>query len=260
MDEVNREDRRGREAESESHIRDANVRMFCEAKSSENEIITKAKQGHQASLDAILEKYKPLAKSKAKEYFIISGDPEDLIQEGMIGLYKAVLGFDQALGKQFTTFAAICIERQIQSAVKASLRQKHIPLNTSISLDWQMDSQDAEEGQAIHEKLVDNKAHDPETVLLGQETARLIGEAIQGLLSKLELVTLGLYMEGRAISEISDVLGISKKSVDNALQRVKRKIGRIIFSGTGKASRRNNGRQQKNAVIDGSGVKSTSYR
>ena len=218
----------------------------------ENEIIAKAKEGHAASLDAILEKYKPLAKSKAKEYFITSGDPEDLLQEGMIGLYKAVLSYNQALGKQFSTFAAICIERQIQSAVKASLRQKHIPLNTSLSLDWQMDSQDDESGQTIRDKLVDCKAHDPETVLLGQETARIIGEAIQSLLSKLELVTLKLHMEGRAMSEISEVLGISKKSVDNALQRVKKKVGRMIFGGTGKASRRNYGRQQK--VGEGSRV------
>ena len=211
----------------------------------ENEIITKAKEGHEASLDALLEKYKPLAKSKAKEYFISSGDPEDLIQEGMIGLYKAVLSFDQALGKQFSTFAAMCIERQIQSAVKASLRQKHIPLNTSLSLDWHEESQDVKCGQAIREKLVDSKAHDPETMLLGQETARLIGETVQNLLSKLELATLRLYMEGRTISEISEVLGISKKSVDNALQRVRRKVGRMIFGGTSKTSRRNYGRQQK---------------
>ena len=211
----------------------------------ENEIITKAKEGHQASLDTILEKYKPLAKSKAKDYFITSGDPDDLLQEGMIGLYKAVLSFNQSLGNQFSTFAAICIERQIQSAVKASLRQKHVPLNTSLSLDWHRDEQDTVDGQAFGEKLVDNKAHDPETVLLGQETARLIGEAIQGLLSKLELVTLRLHVEGQAISEISEVLGISKKSVDNALQRVKKKIGRMIFGGTGKTSRRNHGRQQK---------------
>ena len=211
----------------------------------ENEIIIKAKNGHAASLDALLEKYKPLAKSKAKEYFISSGDPEDLIQEGMIGLYKAVLSFNQALGKQFSTFAALCIERQIQTAVKASLRQKHIPLNTSLSLDWQIESPDTEGGQSFQEKLVDNKAHDPETVLLGQETARIIGEAIQSLLSKLELVTLKLHMEGREISEISEILNISKKSVDNALQRVKKKVGRMIFGGTSKASRRNYGRQSK---------------
>ena len=227
---MNLEDRRGREA------------AFFDEKSSENEIITKAKEGHAASLDALLEKYKPLAKSKAREYFISSGDPDDLIQEGMIGLYKAVLSFDQNLGKQFSAFAALCIERQIQTAVKASLRQKHIPLNTSLSLDWQMESQDFDDGQNFQDKLMDNKAHDPETVLLGQETARIIGEAIQDLLSKLELVTLKLYMEGRAISEISEVLGISKKSVDNALQRVKKKLGRMIFSGSGKASRRNYGR------------------
>ena len=211
----------------------------------ENEIITKAKEGHGAFLDALLEKYKPLAKSKAREYFISTGDPDDLIQEGMIGLYKAVLSFNQALGKQFSSFAALCIERQIQSAVKASLRQKHILLNTSLSLDWPIESQDSEGGQTFQEKLVDNNAHDPETVLLGQETAKMIGDAIQELLSKLELVTLKLYMEGRTMSEISEVLGISKKSVDNALQRVKKKLGRMIFGGTGKASRRNYGRQQK---------------
>ena len=207
----------------------------------ENEIITKAKEGHAASLDALLEKYKPLAKSKAREYFISTGDPDDLIQEGMIGLYKAVLSFNHALGRQFSTFAALCIERQIQSAVKASLRQKHIPLNTSLSLE----SHESEDGPSLGEKLADNKAHDPETVLLGQETAKIITEAIQEILSKLELITLKLYMEGRAISEISEILGISKKSVDNALQRVKKKLGRMIFGGTGKASRRNYGRQQK---------------
>ena len=208
----------------------------------ENEIIARAKEGNAAALDALMEKYKPLAKSKAKEYYISSGDPEDLLQEGMIGLYKAVLSFNQAYGKQFSAFAAVCIERQIQSAVKASLRQKHIPLNTSLSLEQQMETSDAEGGRNLRDKLVDYKAQDPEAMLLGQETAKLIGETIQSLLSKLELATLKLYMEGRAISEIAEMLDITKKSVDNALQRIRRKIGRMIFGGTGKAPRRNYGR------------------
>ena len=208
----------------------------------ENEVIFKAKEGHAASLDALMEKYKPLAKLKAKEYFITSGDPEDLIQEGMIGLYKAVLGFNPVYGKQFSAFAALCIERQIQSAVKASLRQKHIPLNSSISLDLQISSRE-DGSQNLQDKLSDNKTHDPETMLLGQEAAKLIGDMIQNLLSGLELATLKLHMEGRAISEIAEILNISKKSVDNALQRTRRKVGRMISYGTTKASRRYYGRQ-----------------
>ena len=207
----------------------------------ENELLAKAKAGHAPSIDALMEQYKPLVKSKAKDYYTPSGDAEDLIQEGMIGLYKALLGFDRELGSRFSSFAAVCIERQIQTAVKTALRQKHMPLNSSVSLD----GQDDEGGVPISEKLASSRAQEPETLLMGQEAARMIGGAIQGLLSKLELATLRLHVEGRAIGEIAEMLGATKKSVDNALQRGRRKVGRVIFGGTGKAPGRNNGRKQK---------------
>ena len=209
----------------------------------ENELIKAASDGNKNALEALLEMYKPLAKSKAKEYFLVSGDPDDLIQEGMIGLYKAVVDFDVSFGRPFSSFAYQCIERQIQSAVKASLRQKHAPLNNSLSLD----SQNPYEGgvETMYEKFADNKLNDPETVLISREASQSISEVIRKNLSSYELVALKFRMEGRSVPEIAALVGKSSKSVDNALQRIKRKIGRKVFGGTGKTFRRYHGRQQK---------------
>lgn len=205
----------------------------------ENEQIRLAKEGSAAAMEALMEKYRPLAKAKARDYYTPCGDSDDLLQEGMLGLYKAVLGFNFSLGKPFAPFAALCIERQIKTAVTAALRQKHIPLNTSVPLESPDDTD-----ELAFRKLADKKAADPEAVLIGNETARMLSEAVQKHLSRLELATLKLHMEGRTLGEISELIGTSKKSVKNALQRTRNKIERMIFCGGGKAHRRDNGRKQ----------------
>ena len=210
----------------------------------ENELLRAANAGNKNALEALLEMYKPLAKSKAREYFLVNGDPDDLIQEGMIGLYKAVVGFNDSFGRPFRSFANQCIERQIQSAVKASLRLKHVPLNNSLSLDVQSNNE-GEVQQTLIDKLPGGKSGDPEAALISREAAEIISEIIRENLSKYELLTLKLHVEGRPVSEIAALVGKSVKSVDNALQRIKRKIGRKVFGGTGKAFRRYHGRQQK---------------
>ena len=210
----------------------------------ENELIKAANAGNKNALETLLEMYKPLAKSKAKEYFLKSGDPDDLIQEGMIGLYKAVVGYDDSFGRTFSSFAAQCIERQIQSAVKASLRQKHEPLNNSLSLDSQA-NQNGEAQETFMEKLADIKSNDPEAAFISREAAEIISDIIKKNLSKYELETLKFHVEGRSVSEIAALVGKPAKSVDNALQRIRRKIERKVFGGAGKTFRRHHGRQQK---------------
>ena len=173
-----------------------------------------ARRGDSSALDIILRRLKPLVKSKAKAYYVTSGDPEDLIQEGMIGLYKAVLNFDEKKGIAFTAFASLCIVRQIQTAVKTAARQKHIPLNTSVSLNNET---------ADLESL--RSADNPEELFLGSEALKDMDDFIRKNLSPLEYDVLMLHMDGKTYAQISEALGKTSKSVDNTLQRIRRKIG-----------------------------------
>ena len=171
-------------------------------------LVAEARDGSTASLDMLMNRFKRLVKSKAKDYYLTSGDLEDLIQEGMIGLYKAVLDFDQAKGVKFATFANLCVVRQIQTAIKAASRQKHMPLNTS-------------------EPLKDSIPHNfnnPEDLLLSIEAFQDIDEFIHENLSQLELDVLQLYLDGKPHVQIAQQLGKNMKTVDNAIQRIRRKI------------------------------------
>ena len=169
---------------------------------------------HELSVDELLQRYKPLVKKKAAAYFLIGGDRDDLIQEGMIGLYKAIRDFDPEKSNAFHSFALLCINRQILSAVKASSRQKHIPLNTSYSLD---DSDTSES----------HFAPNPETLVIGRETYNDIEAFLQTHLSELEYKVLMLYLEGCSHSEAAKALGKNKKTIDNTLQRIRRKVSQI---------------------------------
>ena len=178
----------------------------------------KAKTGDTSALDILLRRLKPLVKAKAKAYYLKSGDPEDLIQEGMIGLYKAVFDFDEAKNTTFAAFASICIVRQIQTAIKAAARQKHLPLNTSLSLDTPETN-----------KLPDRRINDPEALFLGREALKDIDEFIKHNLSPLEYDVLTLHMEGKTHAEIAGTLDKNLKSIDNTLQRIRRKIGKRLL-------------------------------
>jgi RNA polymerase sporulation-specific sigma factor len=167
----------------------------------------------------LLQQYKPLVKKKAAAYFLIGGDRDDLIQEGMIGLYKAIRDYDPGKGSPFHAFALLCINRQILDAVKASARQKHIPLNTSLSL-----NSPAETGGAEPEGYAPN----PETLVIGRETYNDIDIFLQRHLTGLEYDVLMLSLEGRSHAEAAEALGRGRKTIDNTLQRVRKKVKRVL--------------------------------
>jgi len=190
---------------------------------SNEKLVTAANVGDISALDQLMNRFKPLVKAKAKDYYLTGGDLEDLIQEGMIGLYKAVLDFDGAKGAKFASFATLCVVRQIQTAIKAASRQKHLPLNTSLSLHCETTP------EAELAKLPDTNQNNPETLVLGQEAYHDIKTFLKNKLSRLEYDILTLQMDGKTHLEISQTLGTSLKTVDNALQRVRRKVGKSII-------------------------------
>ena len=176
-------------------------------------LIRLAKSGNDEAFDTLLTRYKPLVKARAKDYFLLGGDLEDLIQEGMIGLYKAVRDYSDSHENKasFAAFASLCVVRQIQTAIKAASRKKHMPLNSSMELDFTLASETS-----------------PETLVLGQESVDKITDFIHGKLSALEHDVLMLHMDGKSHLEIAKGLGKSLKAVDNAIQRIRRKVGDVI--------------------------------
>jgi RNA polymerase sporulation-specific sigma factor len=163
------------------------------------------------SLDHLLQQYKPLVRARARAYFLHGGDMDDLLQEGMIGLMRAARDYDETRGN-FAAFAALCVERQIQSAIKAAGRKKHMLLSTAGELDTE----------------IQGTATDPEALLLDREAARDIDGLIRHSLTKMERDVLHLHLAGEAHAHISAALGIPKKSVDNAIQRIRRKLRALI--------------------------------
>jgi len=200
---------------NDKHRKNANT-------TSDENLVAQARSGNTSSLDLLMNRFKPLVKSKAKDYFLTGGDLEDLIQEGMIGLYKAVLDFNPEKGVKFTSFATLCVVRQIQTAIKAASRQKHMPLNTSVSLH----SEDTPETH--FDKIPDSHLNNPETLVIGREAYRDIDAFIHENLSRLEYEVLMLYMDSKTHLEIANALGENLKTVDNALQRIRRKVGKAI--------------------------------
>lgn len=174
------------------------------------------------ALDFLIEKYKYFVWSKAQTYFLIGGDREDIIQEGMIGLYNAIRDYNEDKLASFRGFADLCITRQIITAIKAATRQKHIPLNSSLSLDKPLHEDDSE--QTLLDVIAGSKALDPQELLINQEKYIYLQLKLTELLSTLEKDVLHLYVEGRTYEEISKELNRHIKSVDNALQRVKLKL------------------------------------
>lgn len=175
----------------------------------DEELIEEFRRGEQQVQEYLLEKYKPFVKSKCRVLFLVGGDREDLIQEGMIGLFKAIRDFDPQKGAPFASFAKLCVERQIYTAIEAATRQKNAPLNAYISLSEETEG--LMDG-GIEEAVVERTSY--------QQTY----EKIQQLLSSLEREVLSLYLEGKDYTQIAEILGKSDKSIDNALQRIKGKI------------------------------------
>ena len=195
---------------------------------SDEEIIVGMKQGDREAVDYLMDKYKNLVRRKAANLFLIGADKEDLIQEGMIGLYKAVRDYDMGRDVNFYTFADLCVSRQMYTAVQASRRKKHAPLNTYISLYGER--KEMYEGAALQEILSAGQGSDPESLFLDKERMEYLEGEIQKELSTLEKQVLDLYLTGMTYSQIAKVLGKEEKSTDNALQRVKSKMKKILKS------------------------------
>lgn len=192
----------------------------------EKEMVMEAKNGNARAQEYIIEKYESFVKAKAKSYFLIGADKEDIYQEGMIGLYKAIRDINFEKASSFKTFAELCITRQIITAIKTATRQKHIPLNTYISLNKPVS--DDESDRTLLDILSSIKVSDPEELVIGQEQKKLIEEEIEKVLSDLEKEVFHSYLDGKSYQEIACDLDIHAKSIDNALQRVKRKLEKCL--------------------------------
>lgn len=188
----------------------------------EYDIVLKASKGDKIALEYIIKKYKNFVKAKAKSYFLIGADKEDIIQEGMIGLYKAVRDFDASKTNSFKGFADICITRQIITAIKTATRQKHIPLNSYISLNKPVYDEESE--RTLLDIIATSIVTDPEELIIRKEELKHIESKMNELLSDLELQVVEYYLNGKSYQYIADKLKRDVKSIDNALQRVKRKL------------------------------------
>ncbi|NEY74031.1 RNA polymerase sporulation sigma factor SigH [Bacillus mesophilus] len=183
-------------------------------------------QGDTDALDYLINKYRNFVRAKARSYFLIGADREDIIQEGMIGLYKAIRDFKEDKLSSFKAFAELCITRQIITAIKTATRQKHIPLNSYVSLDKPI--YDEESDRTLMDVISGAKILDPEELIINQEEFSDIELKMAELLSDLERKVLVLYLDGQSYQEISEELNRHVKSIDNALQRVKRKLERYL--------------------------------
>lgn len=195
---------------------------------SDEELIVRLRDGEAQITDYIMEKYKNLVKSKAKSMYILGADREDLIQEGMIGLFKAIRDYDIGRDASFFTFADLCVSRQMYTAVQAAGRQKHAPLNTYISLYANMSGQEDGEEREMINAIISQAEKNPEELLIDRENLELLEKAIDKELSGFEKQVLDLYLTGMKYTQIAKVLGRDDKSTDNALQRIKNKIRRQL--------------------------------
>jgi len=192
-------------------------------------LIALAKQGSAAAYDAIVRRYYGFVRLKASSYFLAGGDSEDLVQEGLVGLYKAVRDYRTDRESSFRNFAELCITRQIITAVKTASRNKHTPLNRYVSFsNTPAGSPDPE--PTLDEILPGPTAHDPVNQAISSEELRALIACLSTVLSELESRVLGLYLDGHSYQEIGEKLGCEAKTVDNALQRVKRKVATHIDS------------------------------
>ena len=182
----------------------------------DEELIFRFKNGESEILDYLMEKYKNMVRKKARTMFLIGGENDDLIQEGMIGLFKAVRDYQPDKDASFQTFAGICVDRQIYNAIQSSNRQKHQPLNSYISLS----EQDGENEEHLGDAWVEN----PESIIIDQENVQSLEQEITTTLSPMENQVLEYYLAGNGYGEIAQIMGKAPKSIDNALQRIRTKI------------------------------------
>ena len=189
---------------------------------SDEKLVELSMSGNELALEILIERYKGLVRAKAHAYFMAGADADDMIQEGMIGLFKAIKTYDANKDSSFRTFAEICIKGQIVTAVKASNRQKHMPLYSSLSFDRPVYDEDSDkEGYEVME--VDN-GQNPEEIYIKEEELQDMRDKIELLLSDFERRVIKLYLSGYSYQQIAKILEKPEKSIDNALQRLKRKL------------------------------------
>ncbi|GAA6398715.1 RNA polymerase sporulation sigma factor SigH [Sellimonas intestinalis] len=198
-------------------------------KKTDEELIMDFRGGDTAIMDYLLEKYKPMVKKKAKAMYLLGGDSDDLIQEGMIGLFKAVRDYDSAQEASFGTFAQICVTRQLYSAIRASRRKKHLPLNSYISLYDNEEISEEKESELIQIQNIAS-TNNPEDLVIHKESEDSFMNELEGNLSELERKVLYLHLLGTDYRTIAKLLGKSPKAVDNALQRIKTKAEELLTS------------------------------
>lgn len=192
----------------------------------DEEIVKMAQDSDSPAVEYLLNKYKNFVRTKARSYFLIGADHEDIVQEGMIGLYKAIRDFREERQASFRAFAELCVTRQIITAIKTATRQKHIPLNSYVSLNKPIYEEDPD--RTLMDMISEDTPTNPEEMLIDREELSLIEGRIGSMLSELEREVLVRYMDGKSYQEISEEMGRHVKSIDNALQRIKRKLSKIL--------------------------------
>ncbi len=193
----------------------------------DEEVVFRAKAGDGRAMDHLMEKYKNFVLGKVRGFFLIGADHEDIVQEGMIGLFKAVRDYDTAHGVPFRVFADLCVKRQIITAIKNATRQKHSPLNNYVSLSKPL--YEDEDGRTLHE-VMEGRTGNPEEMFISAEEMDGIWQHLNMRLTELERAVLEAFLKGESYQRIAERLGTHVKAVDNALQRVKRKLNKYLKS------------------------------
>ncbi len=192
----------------------------------DEDVVEAVRVGSSEALEYLIYKYRNFVRAKARSYFLIGADREDIVQEGMIGLYKSIRDYRGDKQSTFKAFAELCITRQIITAIKTATRQKHIPLNSYVSLDKPIYDEDSD--RTLLDVICGSKMSDPEELIINQEEFSGLEDKMSEILSDLERRVLMLYLDGRSYQEIAEDLDRHVKSIDNALQRVKRKLERYL--------------------------------
>ena len=200
--------------------------MFNFKTLSDDDVVQLAKSDNPMALEYLIYKYKNFVRSKARSYFLIGADRDDIIQEGMIGLFKAIRDYDKDKLTSFKSFAEICITRQIITAIKSATRQKHMPLNSYVSLNKPVYEEESD--RTLMDIISASSDIDPMELFIGREDMDLMENKIGEVLSELEMEVLMSYIDGRTYLEIAETLNRDVKSIDNALQRVKKKLERYL--------------------------------
>ncbi|MDN5352360.1 MAG: polymerase sporulation-specific sigma factor [Clostridiales bacterium] len=194
----------------------------------EEQMVKLAREGDIKAQELLIKRYKNFVKSKARAYFLIGADREDIVQEGMIGLFKAMRDYQPGKMTSFKSFAELCIKRQIITAIKTATRQKHIPLNSYVSLNKPIF--DEESDRTLYDMMTNSRELNPEHLIIKKEELTMIEEKMGEVLSDLEWKVLNAYLEGKSYNEISAEMNKQVKSIDNALQRVKKKLEKYIVN------------------------------